>query len=289
MLSGLVRDTGLLVAPGASEPVRAAVPASPRVPAAVRAHLARLAGAHAPLLAPFTCPASRLDDLLAVCGVAGMPFVLVMDTGAAEVARSVARVYEDGGVLAGVEVPVHPDGDQGPRVAKAVRALAALPVGVQGWVEVHPARGWRDALGLLAARGRGARLRAGGGPREVRPSADDLARLLRDCLREGVPFTCAPGGYRAVPEGGQAARPAHHGLLNLVLAVCRGLAGAPADDLAAVLAARDPADLLAGLAETDLAVLARARGHLQTVGCDDVGATLLDLANLGLAAKIAGL
>lgn len=286
MLSGLVRDTGLLGSPG-PEPVRAAVPASPRVPAAVLAHLRRLAGPHAPLLAPFTCPASRLDDLLGVLGVPGMPFVLVMDTGAADVARAVARAQEGGAVLAGVELPTRPDDDQGPRVAKAVRALATLPPGVPAWVEVHPSRGWRDALGLLAARGRGARFRAGGGRGEVRPSAEELARLLRACVREGVPFTCAPGGHRAVPAGGAPGRPLHHGLLNVVLAVCRELAGAATDDLIAVLAVRDPADLLAELAETDPAVLARARRQLQTVGCDDVDATLLDLANLGLAPKTA--
>src|SRR5688572_23921520 len=126
MLSGLVRDTGLLGSPG-PEPVRAAVPELPRVPAAVQAHLRRLTGPHAPLLAPFTCPASRLDDLLPVLGVPGMPFVLVMDTGAADVARAVARAHEGGAVLAGVELPTRPDHDQGPRVAQAVRALAALP------------------------------------------------------------------------------------------------------------------------------------------------------------------
>jgi hypothetical protein len=287
MLSGLVRDTGLLGAPTAAEPVRAAVPAAPRVPAAVLAHLDRLAGPHAALLGPFTCPASRLDDLLAVRGGPGLPFVLVMDTGAADVARAVDRALAGGAVLAGVELPTRPDDDQGPRAAKAVRALAALPAGVPGWVEVHPSRGWRDALGLLAARGRGARLRAGGGPAEVRPSADELAGLVRGCLREGVPFTCAPGGHRVVPDGGTPGRPVHHGLLNLVLAVCRELAGGAAGDLAAVLAVRDSADLLAELAETDAADLARARRRLQTVGCDDVAGTLLDLANLGLARKTA--
>lgn len=282
VLSGLVRDTGLLGGGTTAEPGRADVPVT------LRAHQVRLAGPHASLLATLTCPASRLEDLLACREAARLPFVLVMDTGAADLPRAVARVYEEGrGVLAGVEVPLRPDDDQGPRAAKAARALGHLPAGVPGWVEVHPTRGWRDALGLIAARGRSARLRAGAGPAEVRPSAAELAMLIRACVREGVDFTCSPGGHRAVPEGGPPGRPVHHGLLNVVLSVCRAVDGGAVEDVTEVLTRRDPADLFAELAETDLRVLALARQRLRTVGCDDVDATLLDLENLGLAAKTA--
>jgi hypothetical protein len=277
MLSGLVRDTGLL---GPTDSPRAGVPA------VLRAHRARLAGPHAPTLGGLTCPASRLEGLFCALGPGPLRFVLAMDTGAADVGRAVAHAYEDGrAVLIGVEIPTRPDDDQGPRAAKAARALGHLPAGVPGFVEVHPGSGWRDALGLLAARGRGARLRAGGGPAEIRPSATQLAKLIHGCLREAVPFTCSPGGLRAVPEGGTGERPMHHGLLNIVLATTRALDGAAVEDLAAVLAVRDPADLLAELGETPVELVGRARELLRTLGCDDVEATLVDLSGFGLVPK----
>ena len=159
-----------------------------------------------------------------------------------------------------VGVRLAPPGAGGAAMA---HLLGVLDFSVPAWVAVGPGPGADDALRVLAADG-AENLTMLPGP--------GLAQLLRTAVDLGLAFRIAAG------DAGRSAA----GLLGAVCAVRTALLGAPAAELAEILAGADPAPLAAavrGLSEADAAAV---RAALVAVEAPDVAALVAELVGLGL-------
>lgn len=184
------------------------------------------------LVGRFLCPASRLPELrtqlapgdeiglglIADTGVPGLPAAL-------EIVRDEPRLS-----LELIEIALPADVDQ---TQAAASTLKALPETVPAHVELPRVPGWRPALDLIGAAGRGAKLRTGGLKAELFPSPQEVAAFITACQERGVPFKCTAGLHHAVRHTDPATGFHHHGFLNILLATARAITGqAPAEALA---------------------------------------------------------
>jgi hypothetical protein len=256
---------------------------------AVTEHLAHLASPYSRLVGRFLVPASRLAELQATLASGEHLRVgVVMDTGAAGVAEAVAGVCEDRRlVLSAVEVPLSPEADQAAAAHWALKELARLPDGVSAFVELPRVYGWRDALSLVAARRRGAKLRTGGATAGAFPTELELAIFIHACVEEGVPFKLTAGLHRAVRYVDEATGFEHHGFLNALVATCHAVLGRSVSRLAEVIAVRDQAEVLALLRGASGPTLEAARRHFVGFGCSNVTAPVGDLLSLAVPEAMA--
>jgi hypothetical protein len=167
-------------------------------------------------------------------------------------------------------MPVPSDGDQAAAVHQTVHALAKLPQQVAAFVELPRMYGWRDALSLVAARGYGAKLRTGGLFADAFPTEIEVAEFVRACVAEGAPFKCTAGLHRAVRHRDDRTGFEHHGFVNILLATHAAAKGASVDELAEILAAHDPTELVE---------------HFVGFGTCSVDEPIDDLTGLGLIEK----
>jgi hypothetical protein len=262
-------------------------PAELGMTAAVTAHRSYLTGPYSWLLGRFLCAASRLPELQRELGDdEELRIGLVMDTGAAGVAEALARVYEDRRLtLETAEVPLPPEAELSGAAHTALRELARLPDGVQGFVELPRVLGWRDALSLVAARRRGAKLRTGGLVTAAFPTELEVATFVHACVAEGTAFKCTAGLHHAVRHHDDRTGFEHHGFLNILVATCWAVRGASLGELAEVLAEHDPHDLEDELATIDEWTAERARRHFVSFGCCAFEEPVHELTGLALIEK----
>jgi len=265
-------------------------PAERPMDQAVAAHRSHSTGQHSWLLGRFLSPASRLQELqVALGGDEQLRFGLVMDTGAAGIAEAVAWVYEDRRLtLEAVEVPLSPEAELSAVAHEALRALQRLPSGVQGFVELPRVPGWRDALSLVAARGRGAKLRTGGLVSDAFPNELEVATFIHGCVTEGAPFKCTAGLHHAVRCRDDCTGFEQHGFLNLLAATSRAVRGGSVGELAEVLGEHDPVDLVEELGTIEATAATATRRHFVAFGCSAFDEPVADLTGLGLVDKAAG-
>ncbi|SDC60309.1 hypothetical protein SAMN05660690_2095 [Geodermatophilus telluris] len=270
LFGGLFDDAALF--PPGDAPMAAAVPAHREL----RARLGDLVG-------PFVVPAARLDELAAHLGdpTHGDAFGVSLIAAAGDLPAAAARVEADPRLrLAAVEVPVVADAAA---AGHAVRVLGdVLPAGVPAAVEL-PRTGARDAvLDVLAGTGVRAKLRTGGLRADLFPSADELAGTLAACVGRGVALKCTAGLHSAVAHTDPATGFAHHGFLNVLVAVSALAAGAPATTAAEELRETDAGPLVAALRTWPADRAARARAVFTSFGTCSVLEPVDDLVTLGL-------
>ena len=129
---------------------------------------------------------------------------------------------------------------------------------------------------LLAA-GCFAKLRCGG---EAVPATGTVSAFLRAAVEYDVPFKATAGLHAAVrgsdvaPDG-----TAHHGFLNLALAVCAALSGAAPEP---VLECEDPGVLARQVRATPEALARAARAIFHSYGSCDTERPVVDLLELEL-------
>jgi hypothetical protein len=275
LIAGLVDDASLFP------------PAELDMASALAEHRSHVDGPYNRLLGRFLCAASRLAELQRHLRSDEVLHIgLVMDTGARGIAEAVARACEDRRLtLDTVEVPLSPEAELSAAAHAALRELARLPGDVRGFVELPRVLGWRDALSLVAARRRGAKLRTGGLVAEAFPTELEVASFVHGCLAEGAPFKCTAGLHHAVRHRGDRTGFEHHGFLNILLATCWAVRGASVGELAEVLAERDPHDLQEELATIDQATAEQARRHFVAFGCCSFEEPVADLTGLALVEK----
>jgi hypothetical protein len=209
---------------------------------ALARHRADEAAGYPMLSHRFLCPASRLAELRTEWARAGRaPGVLrlgvILDTGLDGLDAARAEVAADAALaLAMLEVPA-PSPEA---VGAALEALAGFEPAafLEGprspdWVK-NVATAADGAAGL-----RGAKIRCGGARAELFPSTEELAAFVCACFEHGVPFKATAGLHGAVRHRDERTGFVHHGFLNLVVAAARAAAGAPVDQVAAVLASTD--------------------------------------------------
>jgi len=247
---------------------------------AVPAHLGHRHAPYAEIVGRFLCPASRLAEL--VGELPDLPAVevgLVVDTGLAGLPTALNAVAAEPRLrLGAVEIALPVDDV----VTAARRALAALPVGVPGYIEVPRLAGAEamlNVLNFLMGTGVGAKYRTGGPTAAAFPSGPELATFLVECARRGLSFKCTAGLHRPVRHRDPETGFVHHGFVNVLLATLAAMEG---DDVEGLLAATDGpalAELCWSLSvEEQYAIRAAFRGF----GSCDMVQPMAGLAGLGL-------
>ncbi|MBM7804457.1 hypothetical protein JOD57_000294 [Geodermatophilus bullaregiensis] len=266
-LSGLFDDASLF--PPGDAPMAAAVPAHREL----RARLGDLVG-------PFVVPADRLDELAEHLGD-GDPFGVSLIAAAGDLPAAAARVTADPRLrLAAVEVPVVADAAV---AAGAVRVLGSvLPRGVPAAVELPRTAARDEVLDVLAGTAVRAKLRTGGLRADLFPSVQELADTLVACTSRDVAVKCTAGLHSAVRHTDPATGFAHHGFLNVLLAVGALTAGAPAVVALDRLAESDAGVLVSALRTWPADRWARGRAAFTSFGTCSVLEPVDDLVALGL-------
>ena len=261
-------------------------PGNAPMAAAVEAHLRHRAGPYGALLGRFLCPASRLDELEGVLDgrVAEDDDLLlgvVMDTGVAGVAAAIETVEaEPRLVLAMVELPLPADTDD--LLAAAKVAVESLP-DLEAYVELPRRPGWAEALALVGDSAYGAKLRTGGATAEHFPTEDEVTEFVARCVADEVPFKCTAGLHDAVRHRDAETGFEHHGFLNILVATAEATRyGATRQDVAHVIAERDPTALAARFRALDLTETVVARSFFVAYGSCSFAEPVADLVGLGL-------
>ncbi|MDQ1601519.1 MAG: hypothetical protein QOD68_2993 [Actinomycetota bacterium] len=267
LLAGLVDDAALFPPGNAPMPVALAEHARYR---------------HAPwsaAIGPFLCPASRIEELVALLPAdQDIRVALVNDVtdSAALHARSAALRMT---ALAWLETRHDLLGEDPDAVAGGSGRTAGAPF---AYLEV-PRTGFDAALDLVgdAQPFQAAKYRTGGVTPEAFPSERELAAFLVACAARGVPFKLTAGLHHAVrsttDEGLE-----QHGLLNVLVATRVAQTGGSVDDVAVPLALRS-ADPLVGFVEHwDEGTCTGVRSAFRSFGCCGVTDPLGDLATVGL-------
>jgi hypothetical protein len=243
---------------------------------AVPAHLAYDAGAHSGLLGRFLCPVSRLADLKPLLDEdAGLRLGLIADTGVDGLLAAFADLDGDDRMILEAAEIRHP----GERLEELERRL---PYGVEAYIEVAPAD-MRFLLPTLTGREMlHAKLRTGGLTAEAFPTPLAVAEFLVGCADLEIGLKCTAGLHNAVrhvdPETGFA----HHGFVNVLLAAERAGDGAEIEEVQAVLAVTDGADLAERVKALTVEDTARTRDLFHGFGSCSFQEPVDDLAGLGL-------
>jgi len=234
------------------------------------------------VIGPFLCPASRVDELLdALPADQKLDLALVVDATGDVAHHALTAVAADPRLrLVAVEAP---HARLGADTATVGANLTRLP-GVTGYLEVA-----RDRVeeGLAAVTGTGwraAKFRTGGTDAAAFPDERELARFLVQTVTRTVPFKLTAGLHHAVRHTDATTGFEHHGVLNALVATRVAVGGGSGDEVAAVLAERDPAPLVAAVRGWDDSDVAAVRTSFRSVGCCGVTDPVDDLVSLGLLA-----
>ncbi|WP_448612022.1 hypothetical protein [Geodermatophilus sp. URMC 60] len=269
LFTGLFDDAALF--PPGDAPMAAAVPAHREL----RERLGDLVG-------PFVVPAARLGELIAEPGDGG-PIHVSPIAAAGDLPAAAARVTRQPGLtLAAVEVPVATDAAA---AREAVRVLDdVLPADVPAAVELprNPARD--EVLDVLAGTRHRAKLRTGGLRAALFPSPEEFAATLAACVTRGVALKCTAGLHSAVRHTDPATGFAHHGFLNVLLAVDALMTQKATPT--AWLTETDPAALVTALRTWPADRATRVRAVFTSFGTCSVLEPVDDLLALGLLPSV---
>jgi hypothetical protein len=287
LLRALVDDASLF--PPGNLPMARALPE----------HRDHRSGPYAPLLGRFLCPASRLAELRrtlpADAPAGGLQLGIILDTHPASLSMVLGKIAKDARLdPAGVEIPISPQDHHAAAAHQILHELSALPDALRHgrdgtelpvFIELPREHGWRDALGLIAARGAGAKLRTGGLIAEAFPSEFEVAEFIRACVSEGAPFKCTAGLHNAVRHRDPETGFEHHGFLNILLATVVAVTDGRIDELVDVLAEQDSNELVEATGRVDRATAELARRHFSGYGSCSFDEPIDDLTGLGLIDK----
>jgi hypothetical protein len=279
LFAHLVDDTSLL------QPRSVAV----GIDKVVSRYLSARDGRYGNLVGQLVCPVSRLPALVAELARAvpsrPVELSLVVDTGLGGVPKALSTVFSRSSLLTAhtVETAAPPDVDAVwlERVAEFVpedvvavveprRPSVAEPVGTGAWL---------DAVRRVAEHGCSPKLRCGGPRASDVPSVTDIEEFVRVVVEAGRGFTTL--GLRQVVHTDDGTVPSQHGLLNLLVAVARALAGG---DVRGALETTDGAALAVEIGGLSEQAVTGVRGLLSRCGADPEPVPAAQLAGLGLLA-----
>ena len=277
-------------------------PASLSMAAAVAGHARHATAWYAPLTGPFVCPDTRLAELGAVLtasGMIGIDVSVIVAAGAAAIASATDAVAADPRLrLRALEVPATgaaatgtADDDPEQAIRAVADALDAAPFpGAAAYIEVPPrviaaARHAEDLLAIAADRGYRLKLRTGGTTSEAFPDATMLAACLMAVAGRRALVKCTAGLHHALRHTAADTGFEHHGFLNVLLAVGAADAGASLDEVAAVLAQREPTVVAEQVRAIDADQAERIRARFVSVGTCSTDEPVSDLMQLGLLSR----
>ncbi|TVT08114.1 hypothetical protein FNH07_13790 [Amycolatopsis bartoniae] len=209
------------------------------MPEALRAHFEARAGDRSAMLGVFLCQASRLPELITelikVKPKQPLPLSLIIDTGLGGVPKAISIVESRSELLSlrMVEMPAPSDVDE----VWLERVSEFVPEDVIRVVEPRRGVGWLDGVRKVIEHGSWPKIRCGGVSSENFPSVDEVADFLAVLSGSpGASFKATNSLHRAVRHEDPETGIAHHGFLNLLVAVARSLSGG---DVRAALSATD--------------------------------------------------
>jgi hypothetical protein len=268
-------------------------PAALAMPAAVAGHVRHQAAWYRGMAGPFVCPQARLTELgtvLTAACVAEIDLSLIVTGGPAGLTAAVQAVADDPRLrLRAVETALPREAEPGQATAAMIAALDdTLLAGAAGYVEL-PLGALADderadaLLGPLARHGYRPKLRTGGVTAAAFPDERTLAAALLAVTSRRLPFKCTAGLHHAVRHTVADTGFEQHGFLNVLLAVAAASGGGGLDQVAAVLAERDPARLTAGTRDLDEDQVMDVRSLFTSFGTCSTDEPVADLIALGLA------
>lgn len=257
-------------------------PASTPLQQAVRLHGQHLRSPHAGLVGGFVCPSTRLTELTEHIDAAAEgdfgKVSLTLPGGRSELAGALRAAAEYPWLrLAAVELPV-PAGELSEGLDEL--STAAATQGCAVFVEVPVADLTAAITDQLAASGLGLKLRTGGTTAEAFPGAAVLAAAIGTAVRSQVEFKCTAGLHNAIAHLYPPTGFAHHGFLNVLLAVH----AAETESVAVedVLAMRDPDELARQVRALSSEATGAVRARFRSIGSCSITEPLADLTTLGL-------
>lgn len=276
LFAQLVDDTSLLRPKAAGPPMETVV----------ARYLGARDGHHGGLVGQLVCPVSRLPalvkELARAAPVRPVDLSLVVDTGLGSVPKALSTVLSRPNLLTPrtVETAAPPDVDAVwlDRVAEFVPEDVVAVVEPRRPVEGDPdgTGAWLDAVRRVADQGCAPKLRCGGPRPTDAPSTRDVEEFVRVVVAAGRGFTTL-GLYESVRVDGSG--PRRHGIVNMLVAVARALAGG---DVTAALRSTDGAALAAELGALSERAVAGVRGLLSRCGTDPDQGPNTTLTGLGL-------
>jgi hypothetical protein len=248
---------------------------------AVPAHLDLRTSPLDAIVGPFLCPATRLPELSSILPDGRTLEVgLIVDTGLDGIAATLTAARTDDRLrTAIVEVAVPSGTDLAAGARRAVDEVERTAPDVRLHVELPRSAGWQDALDVLAGAGRGAKFRTGGLAPELFPTDAELATFIAVCRDRSVPFKCTAGLHHAVRYTDPATGFRHHGVLNIVVATARAVAGDAVED---ALAEERPGVLADEARAIDPSTAVATRALFASYGSCSVEEPVADLRMLGL-------
>ena len=265
------------------------------MPAAVAAHVKHEGAWFCELTGPFVCPDIRIAELgraLIAANVSWIDLSLVVTGGAAAVNAATDAVAADARLrLRAIEVPAANAKEPAQAIADVVRALDSVPLaGATGYVEIPLAAIAEPSaagplLDLVDQRGYRPKLRTGGVTPEAFPGEEMLAACLVSVAGRRIPFKCTAGLHHAVRSTDQASGLEQHGFLNVMLAVRASVDDADGDEVAAILAERDPASVAAAVRALDEETAGQIRWLFTSFGTCSTDEPVADLVSLGLLSQ----
>lgn len=258
------------------------------LPEAVPAHERHVRGPHGALVGPFVLGAARLLDLPPLvqgrpAGSLDIAVTVPAPDGVQAVVTTVALLPPLR--LRALEVAVPPSMAADAVVPALDGALAGMDVAggaLDVYVEVPRDDRRPDLLAALAGSPYRAKFRTGGVEADLVPGEAELARAVLDAVARGLAFKATAGLHHAVRAVDPEAGLDQHGFLNLMLATDAALRGGSEDDLVAILAERDGAELAARFAGLDDERGAALRRTFVSFGTCSITDPLDDLVDLGL-------
>mgnify|MGYP002621977570 CR=1 FL=1 len=257
---------------------------------AVREHAEHRRGPHAPLIGPLLVPvAAATEAAFLLARTPGSPVSLIARPGAPVdgIPEAVARLTQAGVDVVGVELGWFEkwrDIDiQGRRLALEVGRFDDPSARAEVLADIR--RGAQAAGPATVAESGGpvvAKFRTGATPTWAWPDEAELAGFLRAAVDAGVSLKLT-GGLHHLVRAEHDGEP-QHGLLNVLVAVHRAIAGDPASALAAVLAERDRSALVRTVAALDPDQVRAVRDVFVSYGCCDVRDPIGELVDVGLVA-----
>lgn len=219
-------------------------PAELQMRAAVPRYAAHRASPHAWMVGRFVLPLAQIDefehcfdDLAAEHRTAPWSLAVLggrsLDADVRKIVDFNRRHGDEGrqdARIEAIELKVHSLED----VARAADVVSEPP---EVYFEIPINSDPADRLAAVAAAGGRAKVRTGGVSPEMFPAVPDLARFLRTCAAERVPFKATAGLHHpvrsnhSVTADGQGPRVTMHGFLNVFVAATLAHSGATASGL----------------------------------------------------------
>ncbi|MFT4010350.1 MAG: hypothetical protein QM655_09955 [Nocardioidaceae bacterium] len=235
--------------------------------------------------------AARTDQHGPEPGAPPLPVSIVVTGGAGTIEPAVRWAARSGRLeIRAFEASLRDEGDLPRSAARVVAAFDQVRDDL-GDAVVHiepplpqgdPPTSWFQALDVVAEAGHALKFRTGGVEADYFRGPAVIATCIDAALDRETPFKCTAGLHHALPHFDEEMGVWQHGFLGILLGTRAALDGASLDEVAAIIAERDSAEVVRLVGQAGDDSLASARRWFTSFGCCAVREPYADLVELGL-------